>query len=1030
LFISLKGGQFSLARRASTCSFASLQTPYPVSSAANPWFLRQCCAVWLGLACAALSRGDEGASPWHAKDVVQYSFENHGLELGLPGTVVTTAIQTRDGYLWVGTPSGLGRFDGVRFTGFAAADTPGLPSDLIHCLREDRQGALWIGTEKGLTRLADGHFTQIGFENQSVRALAEDEAGNLWVGTWGDGVFVLRAGRPEPFRSAGVPADLRVRALFADSGGRVWVAQDKARGLFCVDRSGVLRPFDGGDAVLGEVLTIAELPRGTLWFGTKRDGLFRLKDDRLTRHGEAEGIGNTPVYEIHEARSGGLWLAAGTLFHVTTAELPGFTPIRGLPNRNVQAVCEDREGGVWLCAGAEGLTRMRELPYRLLSSRQGLPTDNVKNVSEDASGGLWLATQGAGVVRVGREGAVTIQRANGGPPDGDPAVVYAARDGSVWAGASSHLWVRRDGEWRQYSELRSVRGLFEDRAGVMWIGTEADGLFRHEQGRITEVKTAAGGRVPFATSFAEAADGTMIVGTWRSGIWKVGAGSATAHEWVEGLAAAEVRAVHADRDGRLWAGLNHRGLVVWENGRSLNPPALTKALGSSVSAIVEEESGRVWLGTLAGLVWARKDELLAWMRAPVSAPPIHAMPVGDETGIIPVWSGAQPVVWRAASGDLLFATRRGVLAIDAGRVTLSAVPPPVHVERVFVDRHGVETRGPVSLPPGARSLAVEYAAPSFVQAERVLFRHKLEGYDADWVDAATRRTAFYGSLPPGNYTFRVRACNSDGVWNETGASVAIMQLPYFYQTAWFRWLLAGAVVTAAAGLYRWSNRRLRQKVERLERERAMDNERRRIAQDLHDDLGASLTEIGLFADATRRTAPPAEQAGLDYLAQRARALVGSLDAIVWSVNPANDSLDHLVMYVGELFQELFRSSAIRGRMDIPPGIPRLPLTAEERSDIFLTTKEAMNNILKHSGATEASLRIRMEDDSLRIVLRDNGRGFVHATASAAGGNGLANMRARIARTRGTLEWRTAPGEGTEIIIEVSFAGRKELPEPA
>jgi signal transduction histidine kinase len=335
----------------------------------------------------------------------------------------------------------------------------------------------------------------------------------------------------------------------------------------------------------------------------------------------------------------------------------------------------------------------------------------------------------------------------------------------------------------------------------------------------------------------------------------------------------------------------------------------------------------------------------------------------------------------------------------------------------------------VSLPPGARSLAVEYAALSFGQAERVLFRHKLEGYDADWVDASTRRTAFYGSLPPGQYTFRVRACNSDGIWNETGASVAIVQLPYFYQTTWFAWLLAGIVMAAGWGLYRWSNRRLRMKVERLEREHAMENERRRIAQDLHDDLGASLTEIGLFADATRRAAPPAEHAGLDYLAQRVRTLVGSLDAIVWAVNPANDSLDHLAAYIGELFQELFRASAIGRRMEIPPDIPRLPLTAEERSDIFLTTKEAMNNILKHSGATEAVLQIRMQDRELQITLRDNGRGFDLAAAAASGGNGLANMRTRIARAGGSVEMRTAPGQGMEIRIVVSFTGRKELPEP-
>jgi ligand-binding sensor domain-containing protein/signal transduction histidine kinase len=1001
-----------------------------VFPAANLRLVRRWAAVWLLLAGNLPVRADEPPPPWHAKGTVQYSFESHRLDPGLPGTVVTAATQTRDGYLWVATPSGLGRFDGVRFVGFPAADTPGLPSDLIYCLREDRAGALWIGTDKGLARLVNGRFEAMGFGDKSVRALAEDDSGNLWVGTWGQGVHVFRAGRVEPVQPAGLPADLRVRALHVDARGQVWIAQEKARGVWRIDASGSLRPLAESDPALGEVLTIAELPQGTLWFGTKRDGLFRLKDEQLTRQGAAEGVGNTPIYELRPARKGGLWVAAGALFHLGTGAQPEWSQIPGLPNRNVLALCEDREDGVWLCAGSEGLARMRELPYRLLSARQGLPTDNVKNVTEDAHGGLWLATQGAGIVRVGAEGAVVSQRANGGPPDGDPAVVYAARDGSIWAGASSYLWRWRQGEWRQYTDLRGIRGLHEDRAGTMWIGTELDGLYRHQDGKVVEVKTSTGGRIPFATSFAEALDGTLVVGTWRSGIWRIPAGSTIATEWVRDLPSADVRAVHVDREGRLWAGLSNRGLTIWENDRCLNPPALIKALGSSVSAISEEESGRIWLGTLGGLAWAWKEELLAWMRTPVSAPPIHALPVGDETGPIPVWSGGQPVAWRAANGDLLFATRRGVLAVDTDRVTLNTVPPPAQVERVFVDRHPVEAGVPVRLPPGARSLAVEYAAPSFVQADRVLFRYKLEGYDADWVDGATRRSAFYGSLPPGEYTFRVRACNSDGVWNETGAGIAVVQLPYFYQTTWFTWLMAGLVGAGGWGTYRWSNRRLRRKVARLERERAMDDERRRIAQDLHDDLGASLTEIGLFADAARQSPASAKAADLDYLAQRTRALVGSLDAIVWAVNPANDSLDHLVGYVAELFQELFRAGPIRGRLDIQATIPRFPLTAEERSDLFLTTKEAMNNLLKHSQATEAWLQIRMDGDELHLVLRDNGRGFAPAAAAAAGGNGLANMRNRIGRVRGTLAWRTAPGQGTEIVIVVSFAGRKELPEPA
>ncbi|MBP8257871.1 MAG: hypothetical protein KAX37_11140, partial [Opitutaceae bacterium] len=897
---------------------------------------------------------------------MHHSFEKYGMELGLPGTVVTSAVQTRDGYLWVGTPAGIGRFDGVRFTNYYSADTPGLPSDLIHCFHEDRNGGLWIGTDKGLCQVVNGRFKRAGLDTMSVRTLAEDRLGNLWAGTWGAGIHVFRGGHWDEFVAEDLPRDLRVRALFVDSRGRIWIAQDRGRGVFRIEGGRATKEFDGAEGV-GEVQTICEAPEGTLWFGTKRTGLFRLRNNQLVRHPVADGSGSLTVYEIRRANSGGLWLVTGGLNYSASAERPRFDSIDEIPNENVQSVCEDREGGLWLCAGSEGLIRMRELPYRLLSTRQGLPTDNVKNVTEDPSGALWLTTQGAGIVHVDAAGKVIRQRRTEGLPESDPSAVYAARDGTVWAGTGSHLWVRRGKQWQQDSDLRFVRGLFEDRDGIMWVGTEYDGLFRFENGKFAEVRTSVGESVPFATSFAEAGDGSLVVGTWQSGIWRVSADGKVAQKWASPPPVDEVRAVHVDSEGLVWAGLSNRGLVVWDSDHWLIAPGLMKVLGSSVSAILEEESGRIWLGTLAGVLWAQRDELLDWMRAPVSVPPVHAVPVGDDIGIIPVWSGAQPVGWRTAGGRLLFATRRGVLAIDSQRAVPNAVPPPVHIERVFVDRHAVETDEPVQLPPGTRSLAIDYTAPSFVQADRMLFRYKLEGHDSDWIDAASLRSAYYGSLRPGSYVFRVSAGNSDGVWSETVASVAIVQLPHFYQTAWFSWMLAALAGAAIWGAYWWSNRHLRLKLERLEQERAMENERRRIAQDLHDDLGASLTEIGLFADSTRRTAPPEEKAGLDHLAQRVRALAGSLDAIVWAVNPANDSLDQLVMYVGELFQELFRSSGIRARLDISPAIPRLPLSAEERSDLFLTTKEAMNNMLKHSGASEASLRIRMITGELRIT---------------------------------------------------------------
>jgi signal transduction histidine kinase/ligand-binding sensor domain-containing protein len=989
---------------------------------ARRWRLR--CALWL----AAGAVASRAVASWPANPATQYTFDNYGYQRGLPGTVITVATQTRDGYVWVGTALGLSRFDGVRFVSFLSLDTPGLPSDLIYCLHEDTHGVLWIGTGKGLAKFVGGQFARVGASDAAVRVLTEDRDGNILAGTTGQGILGVRNGQVEPFKADLLPNEMRVRTLKADSAGRVWIALEKDHGVLLVE-NGSVRRFDGGEAAFGEILAICEYPRGSLWFGTQRAGLFRLERDRLVRYGADEGISETPIFDVKPARDGGLWLAAGALLHAQTIDHPTFFSVAGLPNPNVRAVCEDREAGVWLCAGSEGLSRMREMPYRLLSTEDGLPGNNVKIVAEDRTRALWLSIQGTGVVRVGVDGAVTVNSGRDGVPGADAAVVYPARDGSIWAGASSHLWVRRNGAWAQYSDLRFIRGLYEDRQGTMWVGTESTGVFKYEQGRYTEVKSPTGGHILAATSFVETATGAIVIGTWRSGIYRVDATGTTAYDHSHGLPTDEVRAVHVDGEGRIWAGLSGRGLAVLDNGIWLDSTALTETIGSQVSAIAEDEFGRVWLGTLAGVMWARKDELLGYLRAATLEPPVHTVAVGDETRVIPVWSGGQPVLWRSADGQLLFATRRGVVAIDPAHTTLNLVPPPVHVERMFVDRKPVDPGTIVRMPAGVRSLTIDYTALSFVQPGRVLFRYRLEGYDADWVEAGTRRTAFYSSLPPGDYTFHVCACNNDGVWNTAGDRTAIVQLPYFYQTRWFYALVVLAGCAASWGIYRWSHRQLRLKLEQLERERAMENERRRIAQDLHDDLGANLTEIGLFAETARLAAPADARSELDFLAERVRTLVGSLDAIVWSVNPANDSLDQLATYVGELFQELFRAAGIRPHLDVATAIPRYPLTAEERSDLFLTAKEAMNNILKHAGATEAWLRIRMHEDELHITITDDGRGFDLATAENAGGNGLTNMKMRLARVHGTIVWQSTPGQGTKIAIAVSFAGRKENSEP-
>jgi signal transduction histidine kinase len=364
----------------------------------------------------------------------------------------------------------------------------------------------------------------------------------------------------------------------------------------------------------------------------------------------------------------------------------------------------------------------------------------------------------------------------------------------------------------------------------------------------------------------------------------------------------------------------------------------------------------------------------------------------------------------------------------------NTVPPPVRIERVLLDGRPVDPADGIRISPGTRGIVVEYTALSFAHPNRVLFKYMLEGYDHDWVEAGTRRAAYYGQLPRGKYVFKVIACNGDGVWNEQGAKVAFVQQPHFYETGWFYGLIPFWVTGAAWGFARWSNHQLKSKLNRLEEkqavEREKERERLRIARNLHDGLGANLTEIGLFAETVRRRAVSSELTkDMAFLSERVRGMTESLDAVVWMANPANDSLDRLSAYICETFEAVLRVSSIRGRQEVTGTIPSYPVTPEERSNLFLTAKEAINNLVKHSGATEAWLRIKMDGDKFCLSLEDNGIGFDPSSPDKSKRNGLANMRARVAELDGILVLNSTPGKGTSLSLSVSFAPLKTKNRP-
>jgi signal transduction histidine kinase/streptogramin lyase len=953
----------------------------------------------------------------------QYFFDSFGTDSGLPQPNVTAIVQTHDGYLWVGTEGGLARFDGVRFVPFKMSSTPGFDSDSIRCLYEDRENNLWVGTEEGVLCYRQGHFEPAGLKGVAVRVITQDQAGRIWIGTNGQGLYVWEQQRFRRFDRTGDFPNPTILSLYADSSGRLWIGCEGDKGVVC------LEPGASGQSrkqwnLQSDAMAICEQPRGTMWFGTHSHGVFRLQNDELTRY-RLPSAGRI-VTDMRPGRAGGFWVAAEILLKMADVNNIAFTAIPHAPSEDVRVICEDREGSLWLgCGKGDGLIRVRQASYRLISTEEGLPRDGVRTVTQDKNGNIWLAIERSGLTEIKPTGETKVFTIQDGFPTADPLIAYAAGDGSIWTGSNEALCIGQADGWKAFPEIKSIYGIYEDRQHIIWVGTRSQGLFRFKEGSFTPIETEP--RINFATSFCDTADGTMYIGTWESGVYRLQDGKLTVFNHDNGLPVNAVRAVYVDKRGLLWVGMKGRGLAVQVGGHWLNPNALSQAVADHVTAIAEDAHGELWLGTAAGVMHAPRDEILAAARGERAVPKMSIAGTAEGFEMASVWSGPQPVVWTTQAHELLFATRRGVLVIDPDNLPFNGVVPPVHIEKVTLDGQVVDAAEEIQAPAGTRSIAIEYTAPSFLRPNRVLFEYMLEGYDRDWNEAETRRAAFYTNLPPGKYVFRVKACNSDGLWNNEGARMVVIQEPHFYQTWWFYILATAGAAGLVWGINRWSHRLLMLKAESLEQKQAMEKERRRIAKNLHDDLGANLTALGLFAETIgQKTNSPGLLQDMAQLSERVFNLAEALDAVVWTVNPANDSLDRLALYICGLFQDLFQLTAIRSRLDVSAEIPPRVLTPDERSNLFLTAKEAMNNVIKHSRATEVWLRIKMDGGTFSLAIEDNGRGFDPDEATRSGRNGLINMCSRIEELKGAFRIESAPGRGTAVLIMIDFAAREGI----
>jgi signal transduction histidine kinase/ligand-binding sensor domain-containing protein len=956
---------------------------------------------------------------------------------GLPQSGVNAIVQTRDGYLWIGTHSGLARFDGVRFAVFDTRNTPVMLSSRVTSLFEDDSGELWIGYETGgLTRYKHGTFQSVdtpAWKGRKIIAIGQDRARDIWALGVDGSLLRLRGGLLlEP--QTGVESELGF--FVKDRYGKSWILWNGKISLLEGDHLEAA-PFLPG-YTNGYVQGMGLSRDGGLWIAS--DG--RLREWNENKWGKNSGMAAwgfaATMSALIELSGGGL--AAGVVDHgLCLVPRDGaamcFNRTNGLPSDWVRSLCEDREGNLWIGTG-NGLAQLRPNNVAVVDSPDHWQGRAVLTVTEARDGALWIGTEGAALYRM-KQGEWSHFDAAQGILNSFVWSVSEDARGRLWAGTWGRgLFIQRGDHFERAPGFEEVTvpvlALLHVADGSTWVGAQT-GLAHCDRGKVQWYGPNEGLIHPDVRAVVQDRQGAVWFGMLGGGLGVLENGRMRQFRKVNGLSSDFVQCLRLDNDDSLWIGTSGGGLNRLKNGR-FAVISTSQGLPNDVICDIEDDGrGNLWFSSHGGIFRVSKNLLNACADGLTNS--VHCLAYGRGDGLptLECSGGFQPAGCRTADGRVWFPTSKGLVAVDTSERKLNPLPPPVVIEDFLLNgqpvARGTLDASAVLIPPGENRLEFHYTGLSLVAPEKVRFKYRLEGLDREWVLAGTNRVASYSYVPPGHYTFHVIACNNDDIWNEAGKTLAMIVLPYFWQTWWFR-LLAGLCMAAAGGggVLIDMRRRMRRKLAQIERQGAVERERTRIARDIHDDLGASLTRITMLSQPSRTEQDtPETVSDMDRINRTARDLTHALDEIVWAVNPRHDTLDSLATYLGTFAQEFLEAAHIRCLLDVPMRLPRWPLTAETRHNLFLAFKEALNNAVKHAGAAEVHISLSIEQGGFSLQIEDKGRGFSIETVEStlppnperhASGHGLRNMRQRLTEIGGRCDIRSAPGEGTAVRLIV------------
>jgi ligand-binding sensor domain-containing protein/two-component sensor histidine kinase len=984
---------------------------------------------------------------------------------GLPSNRINKIVLDSRGYLWFCTQEGLSRFDGYAFTNYGPQQ--GLPANGINDLLEMRTGEYWLATNIGLVSFdptsAVRKFSVFRPDDEASRwigTISEDGAGGLWCGTYrGLYRFERTSGR---FRGVeiGMPESgeesKRVNALLKDRRGALWIGAQS--GLYRLLPSGATDRFTTSSGLSrNPIEVLIEDRHERIWAGTDA-GLCRIVQDavggrRIVEqiYAVADGLASDRMSALFESSAGRLWIGTfGGLSELLRQPLPksnsfkAYTMANGLSSADIDSIAEDRDRNLWV-GSSEGAMKITVSNFSTFTAADGLTpvwdapsSAKVSSIFEDRCGALYATT--GGISRRPFLSRMEGERFKSIFPS-LPAQVAGIGWGTHQVALQDHAgdwWIATDyglarfappARFEQLAQASvkaiyttseglatdQVFRIFEDSRGDIWIATALRGLARWVR-RTATIQRDAGfvvrGFGEFVSAFAEDRAGDLWIGLYDGGVARFRNGKFAHFGEHDGLGAGGVRDIHVDRAGRVWIGTSPGGVTRIDSPESDRPRftniGVPEGLSSArVTCIAEDRWGRIYVGGGRGI-----DRL--------EVTPNGVALTKHFTTADGLAGGTLQAAFADREGQLWFGTTQGLSRLIP-EADSAPLPPRTLIGGLRIrgvsyplPDLGVEHLSGIQLKPDQTQIEVSFLALHFAAGEVLRYQFMLASADRDWGPLTAERTVSYASLKPGSYRFLVRAVNSAGAAGSAPASIAFTVLPPVWQRWWFLILCGCGALSVLYALHRGRVGRLLQ-VERL---------RTSIALDLHDDIGASLSQIAAVSEALsqRGAADDGYREPLSQIATDSREMVASMGDLVWAIDPRRDHLQDLVQRMRRFASDMLTACNIEFRFSVPAS--SLRLSVDQRRHIYLIFKESVNNIVRHSGCTEAEARLTLEANALVLRVHDNGHGL--DLQETGQGNGLRGMRARASALGGEVEIAGGPDRGTTVTLRAPLGG---LPGP-